>query len=98
MKSEIEFKPSFKYKDGQVMDLPWEVFSFGDFGIYRCEIAPLLLGNGNFRGFIRLIYTGDGHAAATDSATKETFATMKEAVEAAKAEAIAKYGPEYISQ
>lgn len=98
MKSESEFKSSFKYKDGQVMDLPWEVFSFGDFGIYRCETAPLLLGNGNFRGFIRLIYTGDGHAAATDSATKEIFATMNEAVEAAKAEAITKYGPEFISQ
>ena len=95
MKSESDFKSSFKFKDGQVMDLPWEYLIFGDFGIYRCEIAPLLLGNGNFRGFIRLIYTGDGHAVPTDSATKEIFATMNEAVEAAKAEATVKYGPEY---
>ena len=29
------------------------------------------------------MYTGDGHAVPTDSATKEIFATMNEAVEAA---------------
>ncbi len=79
------------------MDLPWEYLILGDFGIYRCEIAPLLLGNGYFRGYMRLIYTGDGHAASTQAVTKETFATMKEAVEAAKAEAIVKFGPEFIS-
>lgn len=90
MKYEGDFKSSFKFKDGMVIDHPWELLGFG---VYTCLISPLLLGNGNYRGFMRLRYDGDGFADTTDTVTKETFATMQEAIIAAKIQATEKYGP-----
>lgn len=90
MKSEGDFKSSFKYKDGMVMDHPWELL---EFGVYVSEISPLLIGDGSFRGFVRHRYLGDGSDIPAQWTTKETYPTMQEAIIAAKIQASEKYGP-----
>ncbi len=88
MEDNKEFRSTFKFKDGMVIDHPHQLL---EFGVYSCLISPLLLGNGRYRGFMRLRYNGDGFADTQDSVTKETFETMKEAIIAAKIEASEKY-------
>ncbi len=92
-----EFRSTFKFKDGTVIDHPWVKWELDMYSLETCEISPLLLQDGNFRGFVRVRYNGDGHATPIDAATRETYATMKEALDAVKKEAIEKYGPEFIS-
>jgi len=90
----IDNSTTFKFKDGTVVNHPHIQLEYLGFSVL---VSPLVLQNGEFRGFTQFRDDGNGYAPTVDSGTKGSFFNVPQAIEAAKQDAIEKYGlPNFI--